>query len=80
MRVHIDISRRAGISDPEGRTITQALRDLGFTEVAAVHVGRSLVVEVEAADPAAAEARVTEMCDRLLANPVMEEYTIEVEG
>ena len=79
MRVHVDISRRAGISDPEGRIIAGALRDLGFAEVGDVHVGRSLVVEVVTDDPAVAEARVREMCERLLANPVIEDYTVEVE-
>jgi phosphoribosylformylglycinamidine synthase len=74
----VSITRKEGISDPEGVTTARALRDLGYTEVGEVHFGRTITLEVEADDRTEAEGRVDEMCARLLANPVIEDYTIEV--
>jgi phosphoribosylformylglycinamidine synthase len=71
------ITRRDGIADPEGTTTAHALRELGYSEVSEVHFGRDIIVEVDADDEAVATARVVEMCDRLLANPVIEDYTVE---
>jgi phosphoribosylformylglycinamidine synthase len=68
--VHVRL--QPGIADPEGQTIAGGLRALGFQGVAEVRAGKLLRVIFEAADRAAAEASVAEMCRRLLANPVME--------
>ena len=68
--VHVRL--RPGIADPEGQTIAGGLRSLGFDGVADVRAGKLLRLAFEAADQAAAEAAVSEMCARLLANPVME--------
>ncbi len=77
MKVRVDISRRAGIADPEGHTVHQALRELGFEKVGAVRFGRTILLAVDdVADGAEAEKLVTEMCERLLANPVIEDYTV----
>ena len=77
MRFRVDIRRKEGLSDPEGLTTHRALGDLGFEDVTGVHFGRSIYVDLDTgADVAAAEEKVDEMCRRLLANPVMEEYTI----
>jgi phosphoribosylformylglycinamidine synthase len=73
----VTIRRREGIADPEGVATTRALLDLGYTEVSDVHFGRIIVVAVDAEDEAAAQARVVEMCERLLANPVIEDYSVE---
>jgi len=73
----VTIRRREGIADPEGVATARALLDLGYAEVEDVHFGRIIVVEVEAEDEATAHARVVEMCDRLLANPVIEDYSVE---
>ena len=70
----MSISRKAGLADPEGSTTAAALRDLGFTEVSSVSFGRTLVLDV--ADDTAAE-RLSEMCTRLLANPVIEDFSVE---
>ena len=67
--VHVRL--RPGIADPEGQTIAGGLRSLGFG-VADVRAGKLLRLAFEAEDQAAAEAAVSEMCARLLANPVME--------
>ncbi len=77
MRFRVQISRRPGIADPEGTTTAHALQELGYKEVTGVSFGRDIVVEVDADDEAAATARVIEMCERLLANPVIEDFTVE---
>jgi len=74
VRYRVSISRKAGLADPEGSTTAAALRDLGFTEVSSVSFGRTLVLDV--ADDTAAE-RLSEMCTRLLANPVIEDFSVE---
>jgi phosphoribosylformylglycinamidine synthase subunit PurS len=68
--VHVRL--RPGIADPEGQTIAGGLRSLGFDGVADVRAGKLLRLTFDAADQAAAERAVGEMCSRLLANPVME--------
>lgn len=75
-RIAIHITPRRGILDPQGKTVAGALHTLGFTTVHDVHVGRYLVVEIDAPDRAAAEESTREMCERLLANPVTEDYEI----
>lgn len=77
MRFRVRVMRKPGLADPEGATTARALADLGFSEVTDVRFGRDIVLEVEGDDPAAAEARVAEMCERLLANPVIEDFTVE---
>jgi phosphoribosylformylglycinamidine synthase len=77
MRFRIQITRRPGIADPEGTTTAHALQELGFKEVTGVSFGRDIIVELDADDEGAAMTRVLEMCDRLLANPVIEDYTVE---
>ncbi|HEU4643826.1 MAG TPA: phosphoribosylformylglycinamidine synthase subunit PurS [Gemmatimonadaceae bacterium] len=80
-RVSIHIVPRKGILDPQGKTVADALHTLGFRDVADARIGRHIVLDVAAADAAAAGAAVREMCDRLLANPVTEDYEIAgVEG
>jgi phosphoribosylformylglycinamidine synthase len=66
------------VNDPEGLVIRDGLRTIGFNEVASVRSGKYLTVEMEAEDSAEAQSRVTEMCDKLLANPVIEEYRFSV--
>jgi phosphoribosylformylglycinamidine synthase PurS subunit len=75
-RVAVDIVPRRGILDPQGKAVAEALHALGFDSVNDVRVGRFIVLQVEAPDPSAAERLVREMCDRLLANPVTEDYEI----
>ncbi len=75
-KVSVHIVPRKGLLDPQGKAVTDALHTLGFGAVADVHVGRHLVIETTAADAKAAEKTVREMCARLLANPVTEDYEI----
>ena len=75
-RVAVHIVPRKGILDPQGKAVADALHALGFPSVGDVRVGRHLVLDLEAADAAEADARVRAMCDKLLANPVTEDYEI----
>ncbi len=77
MRFRVSISRRQGLADPEGTTTARALRDLGYDEVLEVDFGRTMTIEVTAEDEAEARTRIDEMCERLLANPVIEAYNVE---
>ena len=70
MRVRVLIRPKAGILDAQGQTVERALPALGFEGVSNVHVGR--LVELDVDEP----ARVVEMCERLLANPLIEDYEI----
>ncbi len=79
MRVTVTIDRRPEIADPEGTTVKRALHDLGFTETASVRMDRVIHLEVEGDDPDLVKGRVEEMCRQLLANPVLEDFSIEVD-
>lgn len=80
MRVTVSINRRPEIADPEGTTVRRALHDLGFTEVSEVRMNRVIHMEVAGDDGELVESRVEEMCRQLLANPVLEDFDIEVMG
>jgi phosphoribosylformylglycinamidine synthase len=71
MRARVLIRPKEGILDPQGQVVERALPALGFDGVQHVHVGR--LVELDVEDP----ARLPEMCERLLANPLIEDYEIE---
>jgi phosphoribosylformylglycinamidine synthase len=75
-RVAVQVVPRRGLLDPQGKAVADALHTLGFGTVASVHVGRHLVLEVEAATDSAARQQTREMCERLLANPVTEDFEI----
>jgi phosphoribosylformylglycinamidine synthase PurS subunit len=74
----VSVMLKDGIADPQGQTIERALPALGYKGVSAVRVGKRIVLQVEASDSNEAHRRVTEMCDRLLANPVIETYEVEI--
>lgn len=74
--VIVEVSLREGIADPEGLTIERALPALGFNGVSDVRVGKSLRFVVEASDEPEARSQVESMCDRFLANPVIEDVNI----
>jgi phosphoribosylformylglycinamidine synthase len=76
-RVSVHISPRRGILDPQGKAVEGALHSLGFEGVSSVRIGRHIVVDTDAPSEDAAIASVTAMCERLLANPVIEDFEIE---
>ncbi len=75
-RVSIHVLPRRGILDPQGKAVAGALQSLGFSGVADAHVGRHIVLEMDAADEQSASSAARDMCDRLLANPVTEDFEI----
>ena len=77
-RVYVTL--RPTVNDPEGLTIRGALHQLGYREVETVRAGKHLEIRLDADDAATAERRVDEMCRRLLANPVIEQYRFAVEA
>jgi len=80
LQVKVFVTPRKGILDPQGRAVEGALKSLGFDGVASVHVGRYVVIEIDAPSKAAAEAAARQMCDKLLANPNIEDYRVEVDA
>ena len=76
-RIAVHITPRKGLLDPQGNAVKGALQTLGFQSVKEVHVGRYIILEIDAYDAIAAEETVTEMCRKLLANPVTEDFEIE---
>ena len=76
----VDVMLKEGVADPQGQTIERALPALGMTGVSGVRVGKSIELTIEASDRSEARARVVEMCERLLANPVMETYRVVMNG
>jgi len=76
-RVYVTL--KPTVNDPQGLTIRGALHSLGFTDVQSVRAGKYMEIRLSAADRTQAEAQVAEMCRKLLANPVIEEYRFELE-
>ena len=76
-RVSIHITPRRGLLDPQGKAVEGALHSLGFDSVREVHVGRHIIIVTEAPDVSAATNLARVMCERLLANPVTEDFEIE---
>jgi phosphoribosylformylglycinamidine synthase subunit PurS len=79
MRAKIFISFKNGVLDPQGKAVERSLHTLGYQEVRDVRMGKYLEIELEAPSREAAESRLREMCDKLLANPVIEDYRFEIE-
>ena len=80
LRARVEVSFRDGVLDPEAQAIGKALGQLGFAGVRGVRKTKVIELELEAADHASAEADVRAMCERLLANPVIETYRIGIDG
>lgn len=76
-RIAVHITPRKGLLDPQGKAVSDALNTLGFKGVRHVHVGRYIVIEADARDAIAAEESAADMCRKLLANPVTEDFEIE---
>jgi phosphoribosylformylglycinamidine synthase subunit PurS len=79
VKVSVEVGLKPGVLDPEAVTIERSLLHLGFEGVTGVRKTRVFTFDVAAADRAAAEAQVKAMCDKLLANPVIESYRFTVE-
>ncbi len=79
-KVHVRVVPRAGLLDPQGQAVEHALHALGFGAAGEVRIGRAIEMQVSAASADEARAQARRMCDKLLANPVTEDYQLEVEG
>ena len=78
-RVHVRVMPRAGLFDPQGQAVEHALTTLGFAGTESVRIGRAIELEIDAPSSQAANEQARSMCERLLANPVTEDYELEVE-
>ncbi len=79
MRAKVFVTPRKGILDPQGRAVEGALKSLGFGAVGDVRVGRFVTLEIDAPSRAEAESAVRQICERLLANPNIEDFSFEVD-
>lgn len=75
-RVAVQVIPRRGLLDPQGKAVADALHTLGFGGVSGVHVGRHLVLDLDASSEAEARTLTRQMCEKLLANPVTEDFEI----
>jgi phosphoribosylformylglycinamidine synthase subunit PurS len=78
MKARISITLKPGVLDPQGKAIGNALASLGFAGIGEVRQGKLIEIDLADRDPVSARARVEAMCKELLANPVIENYTIEL--
>jgi phosphoribosylformylglycinamidine synthase len=78
MKARVTVTLKSGVLDPQGQAIQGSLKSLGFSGVAAVRQGKVFDLELGGADAAEAEASLKAMCEKLLANTVIENYTIEL--
>ena len=79
MKARVFVTLKPSVFDPQGRTIADALHSLGYSGIGDVRQGKYFEVEVEAASPAAARTIVTDIADKVLANPVIETHRIEID-
>ena len=78
MKARVHITLKKGVLDPQGKAIAGALAGLGFDEVADARQGKFIELELKGEDAASARARVEAMCQKLLANTVIENYAVEI--
>jgi len=79
MKAIIHVGLKPGVLDPQGRAIARSLGDLGFNEVKEARQGKVIELDLTGEDISIAETRVKDMCEKLLANTVIESYRIEIE-
>ena len=78
MTATVNVFLKDGVLDPQGKASHHALDSLGFAGVSDVRIGKQIIIQLDTEDKAKAEAEVKEMCETLLANTVIEDYTIEI--
>jgi phosphoribosylformylglycinamidine synthase PurS subunit len=77
--VRVNVLPKPGVADPQGQTIERAMPALGFEGVSDVRVGKRIEFRLDAPDPDQARGRAAEICERLLANPVIEAYEVDLQ-
>ena len=78
MKARVTVTLKSGVLDPQGQAIEGSLKGLGFPGVANVRQGKVFDIELDGTDADAARSQITSMCDKLLANTVIENYTVEI--
>jgi phosphoribosylformylglycinamidine synthase subunit PurS len=79
MKAKIIVTPKKAVLDPQGKTVQNALEHMGFDGIGAVHVGKYLEIELPGADKEAWRKQINEACHKLLSNPVIEDYSFEIE-
>jgi phosphoribosylformylglycinamidine synthase len=77
MKARVTVTLKSGVLDPQGKAIEGALKSLGIAGVAKVRQGKVFDIELDAADRAAAERTLSEACEKLLANTIVEDYAVD---
>ena len=80
MKARVVVTLKRSVLDPQGQAVSRALSSLGFSEVQGVRLGKVIELDLAETDPARAKERLSAMCEKLLANTVIEEYRIESIG
>jgi phosphoribosylformylglycinamidine synthase PurS subunit len=80
VKARVVVTLKPSVLDPQGLAVTRALGSLGFDEVKGVRLGKIIELEMDGTDAVAARKRVEQMCEKLLANMVIEEYRVEAVG
>jgi phosphoribosylformylglycinamidine synthase subunit PurS len=78
IRARVHVRLKSGVLDPQGRAVADALQGLGFSEALDARVGKVIELDLDETDPVRAKARASEMAAKLLANPVIESFEVEV--
>ena len=78
MKAKVHVTLKQGVLDPQGKAVQHALAALGFDGVEGVRQGKFIELELSETDPAKAEATVEDMCQKLLANMVIEDYRVDI--
>jgi|TARA_B110000238_G_scaffold174403_1_gene194104 phosphoribosylformylglycinamidine synthase subunit PurS len=78
VKAHIHVTLKNGVLDPQGKAVEHALGSLGFDGVDNVRQGKFIELNLTETDPAKAEAKANDMCEKLLANTVIENYSVEI--
>jgi phosphoribosylformylglycinamidine synthase subunit PurS len=79
MKAKIVITPKKAVLDPQGKTVQNALAQMGYTGIGAVHVGKYLEIELTGADKETAQKQINDACHKILSNPVIEDYRFEIE-
>ena len=80
MKARITVTPKKAVLDPQGKTVQNALNQMGYTGIQAVHVGKYIEIDLAAdADPAAAKRALDEACHKFLSNPIIEDYRLEIQ-
>ena len=79
MKAKIIITPKKAVVDPQGKAVQNALEQMGYTGINAVHVGKYLEIELNGAERETARRRLDEACHKFLSNPVIEDYKLEIE-